>query len=225
MSRNPELDELYESLPYLEAYTEHTERRVRDDPYSAIGGLWEEMGALQFDFLIAQGLAFSHTLLDIGCGTLRAGRHFIAYLDAGCYAGIDLSTEAIAFANAFVRENSLESKSPDLRVNKSQELDFETYDGRKFDFLLAHSVFTHLLPEHIEKCFSNLHRIMSEESRFYFTFFPANDDEISIRNYKNVYLPRLFFEKLAEKHSLLLLNHDKDYPHPRGQAMFSVRLL
>ncbi len=54
---------------YLEAYRSYTDRRAYSDPKRAIGGRWEEIGRLQFDFLVAEGLMPAHTLLDIGCLT------------------------------------------------------------------------------------------------------------------------------------------------------------
>ena len=53
------------------------------------GGMWEEIGKLQFDFMMQQGLKPHHVLLDIGCGPLRGGVYFIKYLDKGNYLGID----------------------------------------------------------------------------------------------------------------------------------------
>jgi hypothetical protein len=53
-----------------------------------VGGMWEEIGRLQFDFLLSKGLQSRHFLLDIGCGSLRGGIHFIGFLDAGRYDGI-----------------------------------------------------------------------------------------------------------------------------------------
>ena len=40
-----------------------------------VGGLWDEMGKLQFDFMVSQGLSPEHTMLDIACGALRGGVH------------------------------------------------------------------------------------------------------------------------------------------------------
>ena len=54
-----------------------------------VGGLWDEMGALQLNFLKDQGMAPRDVLLDIGCGTLRLGRLAIDYLDPGNYWGAD----------------------------------------------------------------------------------------------------------------------------------------
>ncbi|HEY7982454.1 MAG TPA: hypothetical protein VID19_13355, partial [Candidatus Eremiobacteraceae bacterium] len=33
-----------------------------------VGGIWEEIGKLQFDFLVAHGLRPEHHLVDVGCG-------------------------------------------------------------------------------------------------------------------------------------------------------------
>ena len=43
-----------------------------------IGGKWDEYGQMEFDFMVAHGLRPEHVLLDIACGSLRAGIHFIA---------------------------------------------------------------------------------------------------------------------------------------------------
>lgn len=41
---------------------------------------YDLMGATQFRLLCTLGLREHHTLLDFGCGSLRAGRLFIPYL-------------------------------------------------------------------------------------------------------------------------------------------------
>ncbi|HEY2200624.1 MAG TPA: hypothetical protein VGH56_01955, partial [Solirubrobacteraceae bacterium] len=53
-----------------------------------IGGRWEEYGQLEFDFMVERGLRPEHVMLDIACGSLRAGVRLIPYLDAGNYLGI-----------------------------------------------------------------------------------------------------------------------------------------
>jgi hypothetical protein len=50
---------------------------------------WDFMGATQFRLLTTLGLRENHRVLDIGCGSLRAGRLFIPYLNPGCYCGIE----------------------------------------------------------------------------------------------------------------------------------------
>ena len=46
-----------------------------------VGGLWDEMGRMQFEFLTSRGLQSYHTLIDVACGSLRAGVHLIPYLE------------------------------------------------------------------------------------------------------------------------------------------------
>ena len=50
-----------------------------------VGAHWEELGSLQFRFMVDQGLLPHHVLVDIACGSLRGGVHFIPYLDPGNY--------------------------------------------------------------------------------------------------------------------------------------------
>jgi len=45
------------------------------------------MGQWQLDFLVGQGLRPWHCLLDLACGSLRAGVRFIDYLEPGHYLG------------------------------------------------------------------------------------------------------------------------------------------
>src|SRR6185437_3621442 len=60
-----------------------------------IGGMWDELGALQAAFLIAQGLSPRHVLIDIGAGSFRAGMKLVPYLDAGNYYAIDLQASLL----------------------------------------------------------------------------------------------------------------------------------
>ena len=50
---------------------------------NSVGGMWDEIGGLQRDFVLGEGLTPDMRLLDIGCGCLRAGVHFVRYLNAG----------------------------------------------------------------------------------------------------------------------------------------------
>jgi hypothetical protein len=43
------------------------------DHRAYVGGLWEEIGRLQFEFLLRHGLAPSDCFLNIACGSLRGG--------------------------------------------------------------------------------------------------------------------------------------------------------
>lgn len=217
------VDRLYEEKDYLDAYSRHTDIRVQSDPHAAVGGLWEEIGKLQFDFLCGKGLQPSHNMLDLGCGTLRGGRHFIRYLEPGHYTGLDISQKAIQFGNDLVRQEGLSAKQPRLVLSKRKDLRFLEFAGETFDFILAQSVFTHLKPEHISECFQHVSRIMNKDSVFYFTYFLADSHKQTSQ--KDFRYPFSFFQSLAEENSFDLKDCSDEYPHPRDQKMAEMRKL
>jgi SAM-dependent methyltransferase len=120
---------------YLAAYARHTDMRAAQDPQKAIGGMWDEIGLLQFDFLVERGLQPSHAFLDIGCGTLRGGRHFIRYLNAGHYTGTDISSGALEAGPRLIEKEGLAAKRPRLIVTR--DLSFREFHGETFDSVLA----------------------------------------------------------------------------------------
>lgn len=60
-----------------------------------VGRKWNQMGRLQFDFMRRNGLQPEHVFLDIACGSLRGGVHFIRYLKHGNYLGLDKNAELV----------------------------------------------------------------------------------------------------------------------------------
>ena len=214
------IKKLYSQKNYLDAYSEHTDVRVRKDPHSAVGGRWEQMGQIQFAFLVKYGLEPHHTMLDIGCGTLRAGNHFIRYLNPGNYTGIDISSEAIEYGKKLVCEKGLSSKQARIILSENKNLKFEEFSGVKFDYLLAQSVFTHLKPEHIEECFKYVGQIMKENSAFYFTFNEAN--QFTQTGRKNFSYPFSFFETLSLQYGFEAENYSNNYNPPGDQRMIKL---
>ena len=142
----------------------NTDKPWRDQ----IGGMWKEIGELQFNYLLSQGLKPEHNLLDIGCGCFRGGVHFINYLDSGNYYGIDRSKELLDAGRDELLSKGLEKKAINILCNR--EFQFEKFET-KFDFMIAQSVFTHLFLNIIQKCLYNASRALKPEGRFYATFF------------------------------------------------------
>ena len=135
-----------------------------------VGGLWEEIGSLQLDFLVAQGLKPSHKLIDIGCGALRGGVHFVRYLEPGNYYGLDLNASLISAGRRELDAAGLAGRSANLLVDDKFQL---SRFGQVFDYGVSVSLFTHLYLNHIGRCLSEIRKVMRPESRFFMTFFEA----------------------------------------------------
>ena len=143
---------------------------------SIIGGLWDEIGRLQFDFLVAKGLQPQHTLLDIGCGSLRGGIHFVRYMESGKYYGIDSNQSLLdAGRNIEVAALDLEHKLPAFNLLASDTFEFTNF-GVAFDFALAQSLFTHLPVNTIRLCLYQLKKVMQPYGKFIATYFQVSKD-------------------------------------------------
>lgn len=111
--------------------------------------LFEAGGRRQLMLLLNEGLAPESAVLDIGCGSLRAGYWLIHFLNAGGYCGLEPDAHKYEAACAMLLEPGMaEAKAPQFDSNG--ELDFSVF-GRKFDFFLARSVWTHAPKSAIEK--------------------------------------------------------------------------
>ena len=137
-----------------------------------VGGLWDEIGQLQFDFLCARGLTPRSYLLDIACGSLRLGVKAIPYLDAEHYLGIDKEQGLVtAGLEKELDPKIRQEKQPNIIVSDSFE--FEKL-GQQADFAIAQSLFSHLPPALIDLCFSKLRPCLQDDGAFYATFFKAD---------------------------------------------------
>jgi SAM-dependent methyltransferase len=134
----------------------------------AVGGLWNEMGELQFAFMKQQGLRPEHYLLDVGCGSLRGGVRFVDYLEPGRYFGLDISQELLDAGMAELEKRDLQRKRPQLRCSDSFEVDAF---NQQFDFALAQSLFTHLSLNKIMVCLHEVAGVLRPGGRLYATFF------------------------------------------------------
>ncbi|QSR88133.1 hypothetical protein IT6_07010 [Methylacidiphilum caldifontis] len=137
-----------------------------------VGGLWEEIGRLQFDFVLNQGLKPQDVLLDIGCGALRGGVHFIRYLDKGCYLGIDREKLLIRAGKKELGKELFKLKKPELVVSSCFE--FHKF-SKKPGWALAQSLFTHLTRKDIEDCLKKLRTVIIPPCLFFATFFIENE--------------------------------------------------
>jgi len=133
-----------------------------------VGGSWDEIGQLQYDFMISRGLTPASKLLDIGCGALRGGVHFVRYLDDGNYYGIDINKGLLKAGEQELRGSGLGDKQ--VHLHRTDQFDATGF-GVCFDFGISVSLITHLPANQIMYCFLQMRLVMNENSRFYFSFF------------------------------------------------------
>jgi SAM-dependent methyltransferase len=116
------------------------------DEYRAFVGPPDEydvIGAAQFALLYALGLRQDHRLLDVGCGSLRAGRLLIAYLEPGHYFGVEPNTWLVDEAvKGQVGKDLVDIKRPTFKA--TDRFDFSGLG--EFDFVLVHGVATNAGP-------------------------------------------------------------------------------
>ncbi len=96
---------------------------------------------MQFTLMTLLGLRQDHTLLDIGCGSLRAGKLFLIYLLPDRYFGIE--PEQWLVEEGIERELGHEladRKRPRFLFDR----DFSCAGfGVAFDYIIAQSIFSH----------------------------------------------------------------------------------
>lgn len=183
-----------------------------------VGGKWDEIGKLQFDFMVGRGLAPEHVFVDVACGSLRGGVHFIKYLDPGNYLGIEKERSLVRSGLTHELPRAVrKEKRPEFVI--SDAFEFSRFSKRP-RFAIAQSLFTHLVPEQIELCLANLHAFVGDDHEFFATFSsgdsaanPSQSDDLK----RFTYTP----EELAAMGERTGWRSDYigEWGHPRGQLM------
>lgn len=145
--------------------------KVGDHHYMAYIGVpahYDFMGATQFRLLCTLGLRANHRLLDFGCGSLRAGRFFITYLDPECYYGLE--------PNQWLIEDAIKNQiGRDLILIKKPKFDYnENFSisqfSTKFDFILAQSIFSHSSADIVDVCLRHFRESLTDDGIIAATF-------------------------------------------------------
>jgi len=201
-----------------------------------VGGMWENLGKLQFDFLVERGLKPDHYFLDVGCGSLRGGVHFIDYLEPEHYFGIDKDRELLdAGRNVELKRYNLIGRNPILV--EMDDFDFQSLNIQ-FNYALAQSVFTHFPLNKIIRCVMNIEKVLVQNGRFYATFFENPRGKFNLGSIMHptadgnaiaTYFDRdpfhYDFENFKQicKGTSLDIEYIGDWNHPRDQKMLAFR--
>jgi cyclopropane fatty-acyl-phospholipid synthase-like methyltransferase len=173
---------------------------------------YDLISAAQFNLLTFLDLREDHYLLDIGCGSLRAGKLFIPFLLPGRYHGIEPEQWLIdqGLRNE-LGEDILEIKKPVFSNDNNFTLSI--FD-RKFDYILAHSIFSHASGRQISRCLSEARKVMKPTSLFIATFAKGDDNysgDEGFVQYTEDHMRNLFE---AQGLALSILS----WPHPEFQV-------
>jgi SAM-dependent methyltransferase len=150
-------------------------------------GVFFDVGIYTMGRLNMAGLTPDHDVLDIGCGVGRTARFLCGYLhDTSMYRGFDIMRDLVewdqqhittAYPNFQFTFTPLFNAAyqPDRSLPSAATFRFP-YPDESFDFVVAHSVFTHLDPEASANYLREVRRVMRPEGRSYATWFLFNGD-------------------------------------------------
>jgi hypothetical protein len=197
-----------------------------------VGGAWDEIGRLQFDYLVGQGLRPEHRLLDVGCGAMRGGVHFAAFLEPEHYFGIDVNDRLIHAAKEVeLPRAGLRDRVParNLHVTDRFDAPFDT----TFDYAVGISLFTHLPLNHVRLCLYKVAQVMKPGARFFATYFPIAEDapydvrqrqvHVTTQAERDPFHYRPSELEWAASVGPWTLSNIGDWQHPRGQHMAEFR--
>lgn len=164
--------------------------------------LWKMKRDFQMRFLKGHGLAESHYLLDLGCGTLRGGIPIIEYLDDGRYFGIEVRPEVLEEAKRELADSGLVNKKPTLLLTN----DAPSLPARKFDFVWAFSVLIHMDDESLRKAFSLVQNCLADDGAFYANVNLGTGEELEWQGFPVVRRPIDFYKSIADAVGMVVVD-------------------
>jgi SAM-dependent methyltransferase len=183
-------------------------------------GIYDFEGANQFNLLTLLGLREDQYLLDIGCGSLRAGRLLIPYLQRGHYYGLEPDQKLVQSGVQLELGNDLvQLRQPVFAYNTDFRLDFE---HPLFDFILAYSIFSHASREQILQCLKLVKGTLADKGIFLATYFAGNESYSG----SNWVYPGSVEYQPADMVGMVVQSGlsatEIDWPQPKGQRWMMI---
>ena len=149
-----------------------------DPQYRAYVGPPEDydlIAAMVFNLLTTLGLRQHHSVLDIGCGSLRIGRLLIPYLNRGKYFGFEPNEWLVAEGiRRELGESLVQIKRPTFSFSDSPGA-IDQADVA-FDFALAQSIFSHCGLDLIKGWLSAVSHSLAKDGALVATFLIGEED-------------------------------------------------
>ncbi|KQY57357.1 MULTISPECIES: methyltransferase [unclassified Nocardioides] len=129
-------------------------------------------GRKQLMTLLHHGLNPDSKVLDIGCGSLRAGHWLVRLLDPGCYYGIEPNREMLeAGVDVLLGPEMVAAKRPTF----SHRDDFSmAHFNETFDFYVARSIWSHASKPQIEVMLDGFVATSAPNATFMASYYPAS---------------------------------------------------
>lgn len=187
---------------------------------------WKKIGKMQLDWLVDHGMEPHHKLLDYGCGPGRAADWLVDYLNSGNYLGIDINEKAINTARNRISKR-FTGKAPGFMTMEQ----FSTITVPCFDYVIAHSVFTHCTKEQITTIMDNVDRVLNPEGVFFATCFEADEgvqrqrqgttNTTTFSDRDPFHYPQSFWQE-SPAFAGWQVEWIGDWDHPRNQKMLRI---
>ena len=135
--------------------------------------------------LETSGLQPGERVLDVGCGTGRVAVPLVEHLGPdGSYEGFDRDASRIAFCNERIaplhpgfRFQAVDVFNSERQKGTQRAGEFAfPYADADFDVVFLFSVFTHMLPDGVERYLAEIARVAKPGGRVVITWFLLNDE-------------------------------------------------
>lgn len=121
-----------------------------------------DRGRKYFDWFLDRGLRRDMTCIDFGCGSLRVGQHFIDYLDAGRYLGLDIIDRFYRDGMSLIKGNVILKRQPRFLVINAEAL--ERAHGARADLIFSTAVLQHVPPAEVARFLGNIVGLMHRDT-------------------------------------------------------------
>jgi SAM-dependent methyltransferase len=150
-------------------------KKIRDSQnckaYVGPEKLYDIFGELQVRLLVNMGLNDTHSILDVGCGCLRAGIHLIPITKK--YVGVEpekwVVEQGLKNCIATYGQELIDKKAPVIYSKVEEVKD-------KFDFIMLHSIFSHAPVNMIKNYLEKLKYMLNPKGKIILTYAPGKQN-------------------------------------------------
>ena len=166
-----------------------------------------------------------HKLVDYGCGSLRLGIHFIEYLEAGNYMGLDVTRDFIDIGVSAAKD-LVARKYPELDAISPASLAMAA--AFEADFVVSNAVSYHVHPDETDDYFANLARICAKPGARLMFDAKLADEPVRFRERGWAWPLRFYVERLAPlsfvtAHKLSTIKDERAGVAPMQSAVLEFR--